>query len=135
MDLADRGADNIEPMQAARALNHRFLFRACKDRAVVVGPTADGPTKRLKPWVRSLPSRAKGEVLIPSQGGRPERTARVCMAAAPVWILVPKLVRPVHPEWLPILVWVERVWEPHPPAHVEGPLEWILLSSLSAESP
>jgi hypothetical protein len=27
-------------------------------------------------------------------------------------------------------VWVERVWEPEPPAGVEEPLEWILLSSL-----
>jgi hypothetical protein len=135
VDLADRGADNIEAMQAARALNHQFLFRACKDRAVVVGPTADGPTTPLKRWVRSLPSQAQGEVLIPSQGGRPERTARVRMAAAPVWILVPQLVRPTHPDWTPIRVWVERIWEPHPPAHVEEPLEWILLSSLPAETP
>ena len=29
-------------------------------------------------------------------------------------------------------VWVVRVWEPKPPADVEEPLEWILLSSLPA---
>jgi hypothetical protein len=57
------------------------------------------------------------------------------MAAAPVWILVPHLVRPTHPDWEPIRVWVERIWEPHPPAHIEEPLEWILLSSLPAETP
>jgi hypothetical protein len=43
---------------------------------------------------------------------------------------VPQLERPVHPDWTPITVWVERIWEPNPPADVEEPLEWILLSSL-----
>jgi len=130
VDIADRGADNIEAMQAALAMRHQFLFRACKDRAVVVGPT-----RRLKPWVRSLPSQAKGKVVIPSRGGRLERTARVRMTAAPAWVLVPQLVRPTHRDWEPIQVWVERIWEPNPPADVEEPLGWILLSSLPAATP
>jgi hypothetical protein len=132
VDVADRGADNFEAIHAATELGHEFLFRACKDRAIVVGATAEGPKRHLKPFVRALPAQARGAVFIPSQGGRPARTAQVNLAAAPVWLLVPQLERSVHPDWTPAWVWVERVWEPAPPADVEEPLEWILLSSLPA---
>jgi hypothetical protein len=132
VDVADRGADNFEAIHAARELGHEFLFRACKDRAIVVGATAEGPRRHLKPFARSLPAQARGEVVIPGQGGRPARTAQVALTAAPVWLLVPVLERSVHPDWTAVRVWVERVWEPKPPADVEEPLEWILLSSLAA---
>jgi hypothetical protein len=135
VDIADRGADSFEAMQAARDQGHQFLFRACKDRKIATGATARDKPRLLKAWARRLPSQAEGEVTIPGQGGRPERTARVAMAAAQAWFLVPKLVHGVHRDWEPIRVWVERVWEPHPPADVEEPLEWILLSSLSAATP
>jgi hypothetical protein len=132
IDVADRGSDSFEVMKASLGQGHQFLFRACKDRKIATGPTADGPSRLLKPWVRSLPSQAQGEVIIPGQGGRPERTARVQMAAAQAWFLVPKLVHGVHPDWVPMRVWVERIWESHRPADLEEPLEWILLSSLPA---
>ena len=134
VDVADRGADSFEAMKAALDQGHQFLFRACKDRRIATGATADDQIRLLKPWARRWPAQAEGEVTIPSQGGRPERTARVAMAAAPAWVVVPKLVRGVHPDWEPIRVWVERVWEPHPPADVTEPLEWILLSSLPVAS-
>jgi Transposase DNA-binding/Transposase Tn5 dimerisation domain len=135
VDVADRGADSFEAMKAALDQGHQFLFRACKDRKVATGPTADGPRRLLKSWARSLPSRAQGEVTIAEQGGRPERTARVRMAAGRAWFPVPRLVHGVHPDWVAMRVWVERVWEPHPPTDVEEPLEWILLSSLPASGP
>src|SRR3954454_13324765 len=135
VDVADRGADSFEAIQAALDLGHQFLSRACKDRKIATGATSADKPRLLKAWARSLPSRADGEVTIPGQGGRPERTARVAMAAAQAWFLVPKLVHGVHPDWEPIRVWVERVWEPSPPADVEEPLEWILLSSLPAATP
>ena len=47
------------------------------------------------------------------------------MAATQVWVQVPAIWKARHPEWGPIPVWVERVWEPEPPAGVEEPLEWI----------
>ena len=132
VDVADRGADSFEVMKAALDHGHQFLVRACKDRKIATGPTADGPRRLLKSWVRSLSWQAEGEVTVAGQGGRPERTARVKMAAAAAWFLVPKLVHGVHPDWVPLRVWVERIWEPHPPADVEEPLAWILLSSLPA---
>src|SRR3954452_18679913 len=97
VDVADREADNFEAIHAARELGHEFLFRACRDRAIVVGATAEGPKRHLKPFARALPAQAHGEVVIPSQGGRPARTAQVALAAAPVWLLVPVLERSVDP--------------------------------------
>jgi hypothetical protein len=132
VDVADRGGDSFEVMKAALDQGHQFLFRACKDRKIATGPTAAGPCRLLKSWIRSLHSQAEGAVTIASQGGRPERTARVKMTAAAAWFLVPKLVHGVDREAIPLRVWVERVWEVHPPADVEEPLEWILLSSLPA---
>jgi hypothetical protein len=132
VDVADREADNFEALYAARELGHAFLVRACRDRAIVVGATAEGPKRHLKSFARSLPAQTQGAVFIPSQGGRPARTAQVQMAAAPVWLLVPQRERSRNPDWTPLWVWVERVWEPAPPAEVEEPLEWILLGSLPA---
>jgi hypothetical protein len=129
VDVADRGADNFEAIHAASELGHAFLFRACKDRAIRLGAAAEGPKRYLKSFARSMPAQATGTVFLPSQGGRPARTAQVRMAAQPVWLSVPQLERSVHPDWAPIRVRVQRVWEPEPPAEVEEPLEWILLSS------
>lgn len=134
VDIADRGADNFEAIHAALELGHEFLIRVCKDRAIALGATAEGRRRYLKSWIRSLPPQTDGEVFIPSQGGRPARTARVKMAADQAWLQVPRLERSVHPDWTPVLVWVVRIWEPKPPADVEEPLEWILLSSLPAET-
>src|SRR5215468_5731198 len=66
VDVADRGADNFEAIHAARGLGHEFLFRACKDRAIQVGATAEGPKRYLKSFVGSLPAQTRGEVFIPS---------------------------------------------------------------------
>src|SRR5262249_26019860 len=132
VDVADRGADNFEAIQAARELGHQFLFRACKDRAIQVGAAAAGRKRYLKAFARSWPAQAGGAGFLPSHGGRPARTARVQMAARQVGLLVPHLERAAHPDWAPVTVWVERVWEPDPPADGGEPLEWILLSSLPA---
>ena len=132
VDVADRDADNLEASQAARERGHEFLSRASKDGAIVAGATADGPKRYPKSFVRSSPAQAHGEVFIPSQGGRPARTAQVDSAAAAVWLLVPRLERSIHPDREPVSVWVERIWEPCPPAEVAGPLDWTPLGSLPA---
>ncbi len=136
IDVADRGSDSFEVMKASwtRATSSSSApartarSRLARRPRVRLGCSSLGSGR----YRRSSP---RGEVIIPGQGGRPERTARVEMAAAPVWFLVPKLVHGVHPDWVPMRVWVERIWESHPPADVEEPLEWILLSSLPASGP
>ena len=116
-------------MAAARQVGHHFLFRASQDRLVLLGPEPRQAEVPLMTYARTLPSQGDATVDIPSRGGRPARTARAQVAAAPVWIPAPTEVRQRRQQ--PILAaWVIRVWEPAPPVEVEEPLEWILLCSL-----
>lgn len=133
VDVADRGADAFEAMHAALAVGHQFLFRACQDRRVRLGRGADGRVTGLLARARRLPGRPAGVVEIAGKGGRPGRTAAVRLAAGSVWVRVPKLLKRHRPELEPIRVWVVRIRESRPPAG-EEPLEWVLLSSLPAES-
>lgn len=133
VDVADRGADTFEAMHAALAAGHQFLFRACQDRRVRLGPGPEARGARLLARARRLPGRIDGVVAIAGKGGRPGRTAAVRLAAGSVWIQVPTLLKRHRPELEPIQVWVVRIWEPRPPVG-EEPLEWVLLSSLAAES-
>ena len=134
VDIADRGADIFEAMRTALDLGHQFLFRATQDRKIRRGPEPTDKAAYLKRLARSLPASVSSTVEVPGRGGRPARTARVQMAATQVWVQVPAIWKARHPEWGPIPVWVERVWEPEPPAGVEEPLEWILLSSLPVQT-
>ena len=130
VDVADRGADTFEAMRTARGLGHHFLFRVTQDRTVRRGPELTDPAAYAKRLARALPAQVSSTVEVPGKGGRPARTARVDLAATPVWVQVPALWKARHPEWEPLPVWVERVWESAPPPGAEEPLEWILLSSL-----
>ena len=47
-------------MKAALDQGHQFLFRACKDRKVATGPTADGPCRLLKSWARVVAGAGRG---------------------------------------------------------------------------
>jgi hypothetical protein len=128
VDGADRGGDDYQTLRAAREVGHHFLVRATQNRRLAVA--ADGPaTVYLLDHARSLAAAATDEVAIPSRGGRPGRTASVCLAAAAVWMPAPaetprRQSQPVLP------LWVIRVREPSPPAGVAEPLEWVLLCSL-----
>jgi hypothetical protein len=136
VDVGDRGADIYEAMEEARACGHEFLFRASQDRAVLLGEAPCGPgggeiEAKLLSHARGLASQGEDAVEIPGRGGRPPRTAKVSLAAAPVRVPPPKAAprrksRPVLPAW------VVRVWEPSPPAGAEA-LEWVLLTSVRTE--
>src|SRR5262249_58493448 len=58
--------------------------------------------------------------------------ARAAGGGGAGWLRVPRLERSAHPDGAPVSVWVERIWEPRPPADVAEPLDWTLLSSLPA---
>jgi hypothetical protein len=128
VDVGDRGADIYEAMEAARSVGHEFLFRACQNRTVFTAPQRGRP-EYLMEYARNLPRQGADVVEVQGQGGRPPRTARVSLAAAPVWVPPPRDApgrksRPV------LAAWVVRIWEADPPAGVQEPLEWVLLSSL-----
>lgn len=133
VDVGDRDSDNFEAMHASLEMGHHFLFRGYHDRKISTGAAPGEAPRRLPGWARSLPPRASKDVVIPGQGGRPERTAHLVAAGAAAWFPVPTAVRRQHPDWGPIRVWVVRIWEPRPPADAGEPVEWLLLSSLPAE--
>jgi hypothetical protein len=126
--MCDRGADDYEALRASVGAGHDFLIRVAQNRLVFVTPDHDRQAYALD-HARSLAGAAEDTVDIPGRAGRPPRTARVRLAAAPVWIPAPagtprRTSQPALPAW------VVRVWEPDPPAGVEEPLEWVLWSSV-----
>lgn len=128
VDVCDRGSDFYEAMEAALQVGHHFLFRLSQNRIVFVSAACDRKAYMLD-HARSLPSLGSDQVDIAGRGGRPARTATVCLAAAAIWVPAPherakRWSQPVIPAW------VIRVWEPDPPPGIAEPLEWILICSL-----
>jgi len=130
VDVCDRGADDYEAMRAAHDVGHQFLIRAAQNRLVFVTPQRDRQ-EYLLDYARSLPSQGGDTVEIPGRGGRPARTATVALAGAAIAV-PPATGTPDRPHQPVIDAWVVRIWEPNPPADIEEPLEWILLSALPA---
>jgi hypothetical protein len=133
VDVGDRAADDYEAMAASLAAGHEFLFRICQDRKVFATPEC-GREVYLMQHARSLRAVGHDVVEIPGRGGRPPRTAKVAMAAAPVRVPAPcgtpkRKSRPV------LAAWVVRVWEVDAPAEVDEPLEWVLLCSIETTTP
>jgi hypothetical protein len=133
VDVADCGGDMFDALDAARRLGHHFLIRAAQDRKVRVGPAGEGPATYLRRYARTLAPQTTGTVRIASKGGRPGRAAAVASAAAAVWVYPPWPESKRADARPPLRVWVQRIWEPEPPAGTE-PLDWVLLSSLPVES-
>jgi hypothetical protein len=133
VDVCDRGADLFEALHASLELGHQPLIRACQDHCVLV-EQADGNLRpdKLLTFARSLPGRCGDTVAVAAKGGRPGRTAQVQLASAVVWIEPPAQL-PRRKQYQDLRLWVVRIWEPEPPAGVEA-LEWVLLSSLAADS-
>jgi hypothetical protein len=133
VDVCDRGADAFEALHASLELGHHALIRVCQDRCVLV-EEADGNLRpdKLMAFARSLPGQCSDTVEVSQKGGRPRRSAQVQLAGAVVWI-EPPVQLPGRRQYRDLRVWVVRVWEPQPPVG-EDALEWVLLSSLSADS-
>lgn len=89
VDVCDRGSDDYEAMRASLEVGHQFLFRVAQNRIVFTTATYDARAY-LRDYACSLPSVGRDTVEIPGRGGRPARTASVCMASAPVWVPAPK---------------------------------------------
>lgn len=132
VDIADRGADDYEVMAASRAVGHHFLLRICQGRKVFSTKERDKEVYLMQ-HARSLEAVGYDVVEIPGRGRRPPRTAKVAMAAAPVWVGAPwgtpeRKSRPV------LAAWVIRIWEVDAPADAAERLEWVLLCSLPTEA-
>ena len=126
--VGDRGEDVFGVYQEAQRQGTDWLIRAARDRRV---ETPTGQT-HLFEYARQLSSRATRRVNVRTLGGG-LRTALLEVAAGRVTLLPVRYER-AYRDCAPIPCWVVRTWELDPPAG-GMPLEWILLTSLSGETP
>ena len=121
--VCDRGADIYEFMVACIALRHGFVIRAAQDRAV-----SDGG--HLFEAARAAAVVGHFELEMRARAGQPSRVARLAVSAARVEVRAPGVRTPEQRAQQPatIAVSVVRVFEPDPPADVNKPLEWVLLT-------
>jgi hypothetical protein len=126
--VGDRGEDIFGVYQEAQRQGTDWLIRAARDRRV---QTPTGET-HLMSYARHLPSIAtrRLNVRTPSGGTRPA----VLQVAAGRATLLPVRYEREYRGGEPLPCWVVRSWESPPPAE-SAPLEWILLTSLSGETP
>lgn len=126
--VGDRGEDIFGVYDEARRQAADWLIRAARDRCV---HTSTGQT-HLMSYARNLPSVATRRFDVRAPGGG-TRSAELHVSAGRV-TLPPVRFEREYRSCEPIACWVVRSWEAQPPAGCE-PLEWILLTSLSCETP
>lgn len=128
--VGDRAADFFALFAAAGEMGSHFLVRLVQDRSAT---DPDGEAVRLMAAARAVAAAATGTVVVAGRGGRPGRTAAVCLGSVRLAVR-PPAKEPLWRGARPIAVTVVRIWEPDPPAGVE-PLEWVLGTDLADRSP
>ena len=126
--VGDRGEDIYGVYDEARGQGTDWLIRAARDRRV---QTPSGQT-RLLSYARSLQAVADRTLTVRKPGGGTRQT--VLQVAAGPLMLLPVQAEREYRHRAPLECWVVRVWETEPP-EANQPLEWVLLTSLSCETP
>lgn len=142
IDVCDRGADTFEFLEQEVHSGRTFVIRASHDRSIRPTDVADDAAAlSLFEFARGLPSLGASEttVRIPAaRRGKSRkdlpvlRIAPLQVSAAPMRVLAPHVRRGAHGRE-PLLMWIVRIWESHPPAGCE-PLEWLLLTNHPAQT-
>jgi hypothetical protein len=133
VDVADRGADTLEFLDSEEEQGKKYLVRSQHNRWVVLGHEGETESAKLHDHLRSLPEEGRRTVDVPARPGQPARTATVGVAWAPVRVLPPRQPRGDE-RGVRLALWAVRVWELDPPAGVDEPLEWILLTNVPVET-
>jgi len=126
VEVADRGGDVLEFLDALAAAGKRFLVRSKHNRRLAL---ADGTTAKLHDFARGLPGAGERTRAVPAHEGRAARTAVLSVAFAAVQLRVPVQPRG-ELRGVPLSAWVVRVWEADPPAGAAA-LEWVLLTDVA----
>jgi hypothetical protein len=126
VEIADRGGDLLEFLDALVAAQKSLLVRSRHNRRVELG---DGTRTKLHDFARALPAGGQRSREIPAHEGRAARAAELSVAWSPVELRVPAQPRG-EIRGVPLSVWVVRVWEANPPAGAEA-LEWLLLTNVA----
>jgi hypothetical protein len=138
VDVCDGGADTFEFMDFEDRLGRSYVIRAGQDRCILAGHDDERVGDAAKPllllaYMRSLKEVAKRPLEVPARDGCQLRQTEVALAFAAIEIQVPTKARGVY-RTRPLKVWAVRVWEINPPAAVQEPVEWVLLTPLPTVS-
>jgi hypothetical protein len=131
--VGDRGADFFGMMATPRKHNAHFLIRLAQNRTARSTEPDDAVVTHLMDAARQVPATTTTTILVASRGGRPGRVATVQLGAVRLKVRASK----ADPLWRhepSVELTVVRIWEDNPPPDVE-PLEWILGTDLSDDSP
>ncbi len=126
VSVADREADVIEFLRAAQGLGVDVLVRASCDRNV------DQPQGHVRAALAAAPILAHKSLVLPRQGRRAARAAKLTLRACPL-----RLHPPLNGQaktLAPLSVWGLWAYEAKPPAKGE-PLDWLLLTTVAVDSP
>ncbi|HSU65268.1 MAG TPA: IS4 family transposase [Tepidisphaeraceae bacterium] len=131
VNVADRGADMLEFVEAVHQADDHYLVRSKSNRNIEID---DGRGNvigtKLHDFARALPSLGERTVAVQANGSQAARRAVVRIACAKVSIKPPHFARGEHSkEDLP--TFVVHVREDNPPKGTD-PLEWILLTNVPA---
>lgn len=133
VNVADRGADMFEFIEAVEQGGDHYVIRSKSDRNVELDDGKGGVVKaKLHDFARSLPTLGTRQVDVSTNRGHKGRTASVRIAAVPVSIRAPHFARGEHSKEN-LSAWVVHVRESKVPQD-EAPLEWVLLTNVPAEN-
>jgi Transposase DNA-binding len=131
VNIADRGADIFEFIEAVQQGADHYVIRSKTNRIIeLTDGQGRSTTTHLHDFARGLGSLGQREVDVSTNHGHKSRVATVSVSAAAVSIKAPQFIRGDHSREN-VSAWVVRVCEIEPPEG-EKPLEWILLTNLSA---
>ena len=125
--LCDREADFYELFQEVYDLGAQMVVRASQDRAVMEGG-------QIRQVLSQRPVSGSLTVEIPAQQGRAARTATVEVRYGEVTLRPPYRSPACQVTFCPLQVWGVGVREVDPPAEVEAPLGWLLLTNVPVTS-
>jgi hypothetical protein len=125
--VCDREADIYELFAFAQKRQAPLLVRASSDRALL-----DAKGRKLWPQVEGQPVARHLTVNLPGNDQRPERQATVsvrfaCVSLRPPW-------RPSGLKLPAVTLNAVLVWEENPPADIDEPIEWLLLTNTPVTS-
>jgi hypothetical protein len=149
--VGDRYGDMFPFLSLCRHNHCDFVVRAAQDRCIDllveqeqtrVAPRSHHRARateapkaaslHLLTVVRRWASQDEQDLQLDATKQRPSRTAHLLISWGTVRLLPPQN-RAASAGLHPLVVWVVRVWEPHPPDGIEA-LEWVLLCSMPTQS-
>lgn len=129
VEVADRGADVLEFLDAVEARGKWYLVRSKHNRKIRL---ENGQETKLHDYARKLRVRGHKRIAVPARGKQPPRKGKVSIAWAEVTLLIPPQPRG-EVRGVPLTTWVICVREVDPPPGVE-PVEWILLTNVAVRT-